>query len=260
MPDTRIVLYGSSAGFPTETRTPTCIGLWRGKDLYLLDCGEPTAVHFARNKVSPEALRAVFVSHTHVDHIGGLPMLLQWLQLNQRTAPLTLCLPAEAISAFRDYLDLLFLYPDLLGYDLEYRPVAPGKIYDRDGLLIEAHSNRHLAHHADRLRREGKGRSGQSFSYLLTIGDKRLLFSGDLLQPTEITDLANRADLAIIELAHFPPEELGAALAGTTLPRLLATHLIHTLEPTEAKVPARIRKGGYKGEVKVARDGEEVEL
>ena len=260
MPDTRIVFFGSSAGFPTETRTPTCIGLWRGKALYLLDCGESAAVHFARNKISPEALRAVFVSHTHVDHIGGLPMLLQWLQLNQRTAPLTLCLPAEAISHFRDYLDLLFLYPDLLGFDLEYRPIAPGKVYDRDGLLVEAFSNRHLAHHAERLRREGKGRSGQSFSYLVTVADKRLLYSGDILQPAEIAELAGRADLAIVELAHFPPEDLGAALAGATLPRLIATHLIHTLESVEAKVPARIRKGGYKGEVTVARDGEEVTL
>jgi ribonuclease BN (tRNA processing enzyme) len=260
MSDTRIVIYGSSAGFPTKERTPTCLGLWRKRDLYLLDCGEGTAVHFARHEISPEALRAVFVSHTHADHIGGLPMLLQWLQLNQRKGPLTLCLPAEAISAFRDYLDLLYLYPDLLGFDLEYRPVAPGKVYDRDGLLVEAHSNRHLAHHGERLRREGKGRSGQSFSFFLTLAEKGLLFSGDILQPSEIVELANRADLAIVELAHFSPEELGEALATTSLSRLVVTHLIHTLERGEAKLPARIRKAGFKGEVKVARDGEEVEL
>lgn len=260
MADTRIVFYGSSAGFPTQERTPTCIGLWRGSSLYLLDCGESAAVHLARARVSAKALRAIFITHTHVDHIGGLPMLLQWLQLNEREESLTLCLPAEAITSFRDYLDLCFLYTDLLGFDLELRPEAPGKVYDRDGLTVEAFSNRHLAHHAERLRREGKGRTGQSLSYLVTIDGKRLLYSGDLLQPDEIVELADQADLAIIEMAHFPPEDLGAALAATSLPRLVLTHLIHTLESTEKRLPARVRKGGYKGEVTLAHDGDEVAL
>ena len=260
MADLRLVFYGSSAGFPTVARTPTCIGLWRGEELYLLDCGESAAVHLARHAVSPQALRAVFISHSHVDHIGGVPMLLQWLQLNRRQEAVSLCLPAEAIPTLRDYLDLCFLHHDLLGFDLELRPEAPGKVYDRDGLTVEAFSNRHLAHHAERLRREGKGRTGQSFSYLLTVDEKRLLFSGDILHPTEIAELANRADLAIVEMAHFPPEELGAALAATQLPRLVATHLIHTLEPVEKAVPGRIRKGGFGGEVMLAHDGDEVRL
>ena len=260
MSDIRIILYGSSAGFPTRERTPTCIGLWRGGELFLLDCGDGAAGHLARNGVSPEALRAVFISHAHVDHIGGLPMLLQWLQLNGRKDPLALHLPAEAIGPFRDHLDFLFLSLDLLGFDLEYRPVAASKVYDRDGVTVEAFSNRHLAHHAERLRREGKGRRGQSFSYLLTSDEKRILYSGDLLEPAEIIAPANRADLALVELAHFPPEDLGAALATTTLSRLVVTHLLHTLEPTEDEIPARIRKAGYGGEVTVAHDGDEVEL
>ncbi len=258
MAKTRVVFYGSAAGIPTESRDTSCVGLWRDKDLYLLDAGEPASAHFSRYGIAPEALRAVFISHTHADHLGGLPMLLQWLQLNHRVEPLLLALPAEAISTFRDYLDLLFLYPDLLGFDLEYKAVAPGKVYDREGINVTALSNRHLAHHGERLRREGKGRTGQSFSYLLTLAGKTLLYSGDLRDPAEIVAPAERADLAIVELAHFTPEELGAALAPTKLPVLVVTHLSHTLEPEEEEVPARIRAGGFGGEVLLARDGEEL--
>jgi len=260
MPKTRLVFYGSSAGFPTESRDTSCVGLWRGAELYLLDAGEPASAHFSRYAISTEALQAVFVTHTHVDHLGGLPLLLQWLQLKERKAPLLLALPAESISTFRDYLDLLFLFPDLLGFDLEYKSVAPGRVFDRNGVAVEAFSNRHLAGHAERLRREGKGRSGQSFSYLVTVGDKTLLYSGDLREAAEIAALADRADLAVVEMAHFPPETLGQVLAPTKLPRLLLTHLIHTLEPTEDNVPARVRKGGFRGEVLMAHDGDEVVL
>ena len=238
----------------------SCVGLWRGQELYLLDAGEPASAHFSRYGVGPNELRGVFISHTHADHIGGLPMLLQWLQLNERTEPLVLALPAEAISTFRDYLDLLFLYPDLLGFDLEYKAVAPGKVFDRNGLMVEALSNRHLAGYGERLRREGKGRTGQSFSYVLTLEGKTLLYSGDLREPAEIAAAANRADVAIVEMAHFPPEALGKALAETKLPALILTHLIHTLEPTEEEVPGRVRGGGFGGEVLLARDGTEVAL
>ena len=85
---------------------------------------------------------------------------------------------------------------------------------DRNHVVGEAFSNRHLSQHGERLRREGKGRSGQSFSYLLTVEGKQVLYSGDLRDPAEIVELADRAALAVVEMAHFTPEDLGEALAN----------------------------------------------
>lgn len=260
MADLHLTFFGSSAGFPTKNRRNSSIGLWRGSGLYLVDAGEPVAAQFALRDISPDTLRAVFITHMHADHVGGLPMLLQWSQLNRRAEPLTIAMPAEATTGFRDFLELIYLYPDLLGFEREMKPVAPGKVYDRDGVTVEAFSNRHLAGFAERLRREGKGRTGQSFSYLFTVDGTRIVFSGDMAQAGEITELATRADVVVSELAHFQPEELGEALAKTDLKRLVVTHLIHLLEPTEDEIPDRIRKGGFGGEIIMAHDGEEVVL
>ena len=97
-----LTIFGSAAGFPTEKRPrTTAIGLWRGGALYLFDAGEGVASEFPKRGLSTETLRAVFVSHTHADHTGGLPMLVQWHQLNRRKSPLACYLPAEEVALLR---------------------------------------------------------------------------------------------------------------------------------------------------------------
>ena len=255
----RVTILGSAAGFPTAKRVNTAIGVWRGEELYLVDTGEPVAAHLARRGVSPDTLRAVFITHTHADHLGGLPMLIQWLQLNHRSRPLVVCLPAEAVEGVRDFLNLLYLLPELLGFDLELRPIAPGRLYDSDGVVVEAFANRHVDWLAEHARAGGLPMPG-SFSYRLTVDGKRICFSGDLREAKEAVALAQGVDLAVVELAHFPPEELGEALAGVAVPRLVVTHIIHTLEPVEEGIADRIRAAGFGGEVFVAKDGDEFSL
>ena len=256
----RVTVFGSSAGFPTENRTNACIGIWRGdQELYLIDSGEPTAAYLARRRVSPDTLRAVFITHPHVDHCGGLPMLLQWLQLNHRQRSLIVLLPREIVVPLRDFLNAIYLLPDLLGFDLELRPVDAGTVYS-DELKVEALPNAHIADSAEHARAAGYPALGDSFSYRVRVDGKMLLFSGDLASPQEIVDAVVGADLAVVEMAHFTPEELGAALAATKLPRLVATHIIHTLEPVEEGIADRIRSAGFSGEIHVAKDGDELQV
>jgi len=256
---TRVTIFGSSAGFPTEKRYNTCIGLWRGEELYLIDSGEPTAAYLARRCVSPDALRAVFITHPHIDHCGGLPMLMQWLQLNHRTRPLLVCLPREIRVPLFDFLNAVYLLPDLLGFDLELRSIEAGTIYS-DGVNVKAIPNAHIAGAAEHARAAGYPALGESFSYRVTVDGKRLFFSGDLASPSEMIEQLKGADLAVVEIAHFTPEELGAALAPTALRRLVATHIIHTLEPVEDGIPDRIKAAGFGGEVHLAHDGDEFEV
>lgn len=254
----RVVVYGSAAGIPTRKRPHhTAIGLWRGEELYLLDAGEPTAAGFTHHRIPTEALQAVFITHTHADHIGGLPMLLQWHHLSQRRGPLAIYLPAEAVATVRAFLHLAYLLPDLVGFEYELRPVEGGRVHAAAGVEVEALPNRHLQPSAARVRALGVPAEGQSFSYRVSVDGKRVFFSGDLAEPAEAAELGGDADVAIVEVAHFPPEQLGAALAGRPLGRLVLSHIPHTLEPVEEQLPARVRAAGFEGEVYVAQDGSE---
>ena len=54
----------------------------------LLDCGATSLSALKRLGLDPGEIAAVFVSHLHGDHFGGLPFLILDGQFSRRTAPL----------------------------------------------------------------------------------------------------------------------------------------------------------------------------
>jgi ribonuclease BN (tRNA processing enzyme) len=92
------------------------------------------------------------------------------------------------------------------------------------------------------------------------VGERTVYLSGDIAEPAEAAQQGARADIAVVELAHFEPEELGAALSGSGVKCLVLTHLLASLEPIEAEIPDRVVAGGYEGEIVVAHDGMDLEL
>ena len=82
-----VIVLGSSSGVPTATRGNAAHALrCRGKT-YLIDCGEPLTQALLRAGVDPLQLTAVFLTHLHIDHLGGFPQLVQTLQIRGEASP-----------------------------------------------------------------------------------------------------------------------------------------------------------------------------
>lgn len=255
-----LTFFGTAAGYPTERRPhTTSIGVWRGEALYLFDTGASVASQFARRGIAPDALRAIFLTHLHADHVGGLAPLLQSIQLNGRTALLPLHVPDCSLDGLRDYLRLVYLFP-VADFELQLGPVAGGVCYEEEGMSVEAIVSRHLVAGEERRREIGARVETQAFSYRVQADEKTIYLSGDIAEPEEAAEHAMGADVAVVELAHFEPEGLGAALVGSDVKRLFVTHLLASFEPLEGEIPDRIMAAGYEGEVIVAQDGTEIEL
>jgi ribonuclease Z len=90
-----LVLLGTSASRPTVERNVSSIALVREGETMLFDCGEGTQRQMMRYGVS-FALRDIFFTHFHADHVIGVIGLMRTMALQGRTDPLRLWGPKGA--------------------------------------------------------------------------------------------------------------------------------------------------------------------
>ena len=107
-------ILGCGGMMPLPYRHLTSVLLRRDGDLFLFDGGEGTQVSLRRLNLKWKKISAIFISHTHADHITGLPGLLMLSAQVDRTEPLYIYGPPkikEYIETSRRVLDMYINYP-----------------------------------------------------------------------------------------------------------------------------------------------------
>jgi len=133
----RITTLGTSHGSHTMTRNNTSTLLETDGFGYLVDCGEPASGSYLRAGKDFGDLRALFVTHLHADHVGGLAQLTNMFKHGRgEDQTVTYCLPAEGIEAIRTYLQALYMNPELRPITLELSGVEPARESGDDSLLF----------------------------------------------------------------------------------------------------------------------------
>ncbi|MFC4405126.1 ribonuclease Z [Haloarchaeobius iranensis] len=91
----RVTFLGTSGAVPTTQRNPTSLYCQREGDAFLFDCGEGTQRQMMRFGTG-FSVDHIFVTHTHGDHVLGIPGLVQTMDFNERDAALAIhCPPGE---------------------------------------------------------------------------------------------------------------------------------------------------------------------
>lgn len=88
-----LVFLGTGASWPSVERNVPAVGLKRGAEIILFDCGEGTQRQFQRSGLSYMQVNKILVTHLHADHYLGLPGLVQTMRLNERKEPLVIAGP-----------------------------------------------------------------------------------------------------------------------------------------------------------------------
>jgi ribonuclease BN (tRNA processing enzyme) len=267
-----IVVLGSGSGPPhTQDRFFTSIILMVNSSCYLLDCGEPASALMFRNGIDSFSTRAVFISHLHPDHIGGLAGLLSSMNFVRRSsskkfkawsitryddwyrdairfpeqvveedkdAKLDLFIPSEGVEGIKTYLNTVYLFPELMPFALDVSPVENGLFYTDENIKVSASPNLHMKNNFryEKLRDTHSKIQMQSYSFMIEVEGKKIVFSGDIDSLEELTPFMDGADILMVEIAHYDPEGIKPFVDRYAPEQVILIHIHPGLEERIAKL------------------------
>ncbi len=134
-------VLGCGGMMPLPYRHLTSVLLRRKGDLFLFDCGEGTQVSLKRLNLKWKKIDAIFISHTHADHVTGLPGILMLNSQVERTEPLYIYGPPkikEYVETSRSVLDMYINYPIIVK-----EITAPCVVHEGDNFYVRAFPLQH---------------------------------------------------------------------------------------------------------------------
>lgn len=258
-----VSFLGTGSGFPSADRYFSSLLLHLEGRHFLVDAGEP-CVHSLRERGGLVLeIDAVLITHGHVDHIGGLPALLQGAMLMGRTRLLEIHLPAGMIAPIRAWISALHFTEEGLGFPVAWKAWSGGTPSDLGGgVSVTPVPNSHLEKSYRALVGADPSFPCESYSLEVISTDRRMIFSGDLASASDLESLAKgAADLMVCELSHITAEDLAAVLGDVDLGVLCLVHLSEEYAGERASLQALMERLLPKAEdVYLPPDGEVIDF
>ncbi|MDT7697071.1 MAG: hypothetical protein QOI75_6438 [Pseudonocardiales bacterium] len=107
----RLTVVGSGDAFGSGGRFQTCIAVSAdptGPPRVLVDCGATSLTAMRQQRLDPNDIDTVLVSHLHGDHFGGLPFLVLDGQFRRRTEDLTVVGPVGTGTRLEQAMEALY--------------------------------------------------------------------------------------------------------------------------------------------------------
>lgn len=258
-----VVFLGTGNALPSVERANTALAVAAGRGAHatLIDCGGDPFRNLLRAGVDAARLDDVIITHAHIDHIGGLPSLIESLRIAGRTAPLRIFGNAHVLQVIRGLLEVYAfeLTLDNWPFPLTFHEIAAGERQAIGAFQVEVCATEHsVASVGLRLAANGNPQT-------------LLGYTSDSLHSPLLGAIAQDAPLFIAEatysqgheeearLVHHMTITQAATIAAAAHASALA--LVHLSMPAAREREIRHEaQHHFKGQVIVPHDGQIVEV
>ena len=204
-----ITLGTTSGPISNPYRSQPANVLINGEDTYLIDAGDGAAAQLSKVGISILDLKAIFLSHHHFDHIGGLGAILGLRHQMETREMLTVYGPPgtqQLVNGILEYMtpsaDVGNGFPDNhsratpVDRYINVIEIRDGSIIEFENLTITTASNTHFTYPPESEENE----IFQSLSFRFDLADRSIVYTGDTGPSEAVEALANDVDLLISEV------------------------------------------------------------
>jgi ribonuclease Z len=268
-----LIVLGSGMPVPDPERAGPAYALVYGDRWFLFDAGAGVMRRVAAAGLPIDGVTAAFLTHLHSDHTLGLPDLLLTTWVMGRRGPFPLIGPPgtatmvdHILAAWKEDITVRITGLERgqpAGPGVAVREVEGGVVYDSAGVQITAIRVPH-------------GELARSFGYVIRTPTRTIVLSGDAAPGEALVVASAGADLLIHEVypsvrlkaearpggetwpaymrsVHTSDVEVGALAQEARVKQVVLSHIVR-MGGTDAELLAGVRRGGYRGVVRIARD------
>jgi ribonuclease BN (tRNA processing enzyme) len=268
-----LIVLGSGMPVPDPERAGPAYALVYDDRWFLFDAGAGVMRRVAAAGLPIDGVTAAFLTHLHSDHTLGLPDLLLTTWVMGRRGPFPLTGPPGTDDMVTHLLaawtqDITVRITGLergqpAGPGVTVREVEGGVVYDSAGVRITAIRVPH-------------GELPTSFAFVMRTPSRTIVLSGDAAPSEALVAAAAGADLLIHEVypsvrlrpearpggevwpaymrsVHTSDVEVGALAHRAGVKQVVLSHIVR-MGGTDAELLAGVRRGGFRGVVRIAQD------
>jgi len=231
----RLIFIGTAGSTPTKFRGLPSVAIDYNSEIFLFDCGEGTQRQMMQFSVNIAKIKAIFLTHTHGDHVLGIAGLVRTLALNRRTEPLEIYVPKGG----EDLVATLISFDKaVMNYKIIIKSIKEGEVYKGRDFSISAFKLLHTTNtlgfvfkEQDKLKFlkpkiKGLGLKGEDFRKLIKnksikVGNKtiklkdltfskpgrKIVYATDTRPTSETSKAAKGADIFIHESTYSNAEK-----------------------------------------------------
>lgn len=255
----KLTFLGTCSGTePFENMHHTSFIIEVNGNVYWFDAGENCSRNAFLRGVEMLDVHSVFISHPHIDHIGGIFNLLFNIQKmryvkkqEQKNGKTNFFLPTKTLwekirAVAEDGVPRFFD-----SVRTEDFAIGDGLIFENEDIRVSAIHNEHMG-----IPEDGEWKS---YSFLIEIAGKKIVYSGDVGYLAELDSLiGDGCDILICESGHHKISDILAYAESKKIERLFFNH--HGREIINNREAMQNLADTYPYSAVIAHDGLEVNI